>query len=75
VYPEGLNKDATDDELSISISPSPNYSKLAKAAAAQSDWMQAARVATVKELREKLVEAAEHVQSGRGALVEAITTE
>lgn len=36
--------------------------------------MQASRVTTVKELREKLVEAAKHVQSGRGALVEAITT-
>lgn len=36
--------------------------------------MQASQVTTVKELREKLVEAAKHVQSGRGALVEAITT-
>lgn len=75
VYPEGLNKDATDDELSISISPSPSYAKLAEAAAAQSDWMQASQVTTVKELREKLIKAAKHVQAGRGGLIEAIMME
>lgn len=68
-----LNKYATDVELSISISSCPSYARLA--AAAQSDWMQTFRLTTVKELREKLIETAKHVQSGRGALIEAITTE
>lgn len=72
VYPDGLNKGATDDELNISFEPSPNYSKLAEAAAAEAGWLKGMRGKTVKEMRTQIVEALEHVQSGRGAVVEAL---
>jgi hypothetical protein len=72
VYPDGLNKGATDDELNISFEPSPNYSKLAEAAAAEAGWLKGMRGKTVKEMRGQLVEALKHVQSGRGAVVEAL---
>jgi thiamine pyrophosphate-dependent acetolactate synthase large subunit-like protein len=32
VYPDGLNKGATEDELNISFRPMPNYAALAEAA-------------------------------------------
>lgn len=72
MYPDGLNKGATDDELNISFEPSPNYSKLAEAAAAEAGWLKGMRGKTVKQMRAQLVEALEHVQSGRGAVVEAL---
>lgn len=72
MYPDGLNKGATDDELNISFEPSPNYSKLAEAAAAEAGWLRGTRGGTVKDMRAQLIEALKHVQSGRGAVVEAL---
>lgn len=76
-----MNKDATRDELNLSFDPSPNYSQLAKAAAGSSfesdggknDWMQGARVNTVKALRSQLEQAVTTVrEQGRGFLLEAL---
>ncbi|KAH8689804.1 thiamine pyrophosphate enzyme [Talaromyces proteolyticus] len=72
VYPSGLNKTATDDELNVSLRPSPDYSKLAEAAATQAGWLKGSQAKTVKELREQLIEAANIVQMGRSALVDAV---
>jgi thiamine pyrophosphate-dependent acetolactate synthase large subunit-like protein len=79
VYPDGMNKTATDDELSISFNPSPDYAALVEAAAGSGSakvaggWMKGVRVSTVRELRKELEEAAERVRvEGRGVLVEAL---
>jgi hypothetical protein len=83
VYPEGLNKSASDDELNISFRPSPNYAALAEAAAgsesrvgeaAQGDqWMQGIRVSNVRELRAALEKAEERVVGRKkGMLVEVL---
>ncbi|PQE08955.1 thiamine pyrophosphate enzyme protein [Rutstroemia sp. NJR-2017a WRK4] len=79
VYPDGMNKTATDDELNISFNPSPDYAALVEAAAGSGSakvaggWMKGVRVSTVRELRKELGEAAERVQvEGRGLLVEAL---
>ncbi|KAJ7091422.1 thiamine pyrophosphate enzyme [Mycena belliarum] len=82
VYPKGLNKSATDDELNISFRPSPNYAALAEAASgserevgspAQDDWMQGVRVSNVGELRLALDEATRRVGKERkGMLIEVL---
>ncbi|KAF2823561.1 thiamine pyrophosphate enzyme, partial [Ophiobolus disseminans] len=83
VYPEGLNKSATDDELNISFRPSPNYAALAEAAAGsapeltssgQDDkWMQGVRVRNVGELEAALNTAKERVAGkGKGMLIEIL---
>lgn len=79
VYPDGLNKTATDDELNTSFNPSPNYAALVEAAAGSGSnkipkgWMKGVRVSTVKELRKELKEAAERVLvKSQGVLVEAL---
>ncbi|KAF2839593.1 thiamine pyrophosphate enzyme [Patellaria atrata CBS 101060] len=85
VYPKGLNKGATDDELNISFKPSPNYALLAQAAAgsdsannqdnhrAGGDWMRGVRVKTVKEFRTELKNAVTRVQkNGQGMLIDAL---
>jgi hypothetical protein len=79
VYPDGLNKTATDEELNISFNPSPNYAALVEAAAGSGSdkvpggWMKGVRVATVQQLRKELDDAAKRVQTGgKGVLVEAL---
>lgn len=80
MYPEGMNKSATRDELNISFDPSPNCMNLAKAAAGSSfendgknDWMHGVRVKTVEELRSQLEQVVSIVQKkGRGFLLEAL---
>jgi hypothetical protein len=79
VYPDGLNKTATDEELNISFNPSPNYAALVEAAAGSGSdkvpggWMKGVRVATVQQLRKELDDAAKRVQiGGKGVLVEAL---
>jgi thiamine pyrophosphate-dependent acetolactate synthase large subunit-like protein len=72
VYPHGLNKDATEDELSISFRPSPDYAAMAEAAAGK-EWMKGVRVQTVEELGRALEEARERVgKQGRGMVVECL---
>jgi hypothetical protein len=79
VYPDGLNKTATDEELSISFNPSPDYAALVEAAAGSGSdkvpgcWMKGVRVATVQQLRKELEDAAKRVEvDGKGVLVEAL---
>ncbi|KAF2797570.1 thiamine pyrophosphate enzyme [Melanomma pulvis-pyrius CBS 109.77] len=84
VYPDGLNKSATDDEINISFRPSPNYASLAEAAAGSeagwsksgdeaTEWMKGVRVRDVRELKEALELAVTRVlKEGRGMLVEVL---
>lgn len=79
MYPDGLNKFATDEDLGISFNPSPNYAALVEAAAGSGSdrvpggWMKGVRVATVQELQQELWNAAERVQiNGQGVLLEAL---
>lgn len=76
VYPDGLNKDASDDELNLSFKPSPNYAQLAEAAAGSGDgegWIKGLRVVNVAELRRALKQAHEVVGNRRGGiLIEAL---
>ncbi|KAH7089850.1 thiamine pyrophosphate enzyme [Paraphoma chrysanthemicola] len=74
VYPEGLNKGATEDELNISIRPTPNFSALAEAAAGpETGWMKGVRVHNVKEMKQTLQEAVQRVGvDKKGMLIEVM---
>lgn len=79
MYPDGLNKTATDEELNVSFNPSPDYAALFEAAAGSGSdkvpggWMKGVRVADVQQLRKELKDAAERVQvGGKGVLVETL---
>jgi thiamine pyrophosphate-dependent acetolactate synthase large subunit-like protein len=62
VYPNGLNKGATEDELHISFRPSPNYAALAEAAVGTgTGWMEAVQVRTVGEFKTALRQAQKRV--------------
>ncbi|KAI9789421.1 MAG: hypothetical protein M1816_006081 [Peltula sp. TS41687] len=69
VHPDGYTFTATNDELNISITPSPDYAGIAKAAAAGNLW--AERVETVDELERLLPLAVESVKNGVGAVIDA----
>lgn len=68
VYPDGLNKYASEDELNTSFRPSPNYAALAEAVAG-TKWMQSLRVSTVAELREALRQAVKTVGEEKKAML------
>ena len=77
VYPDGLNKGASDDEMNISFSPSPNYTALAEGATdshGKSDgWMKGVQAKTVAELTEALEAGIKRVHGqGKGMLIEAL---
>jgi hypothetical protein len=83
VYPDGLNKSATDDELNISFRPSPNYAALAEAAAGSAlesassvqggNWMKGVKVSNVGELKAALDTAKDRVgQKKKGMLIEVL---
>jgi hypothetical protein len=80
VYPSGLNKTATDDEVNVSFRPTPNYAALAEAAAgsgedadASGHWMKGARVKTVAQLKDALREATRRVgEEQKGMLIEVL---
>ena len=84
MYPDGLSKSATDDEINISFRPTPNYAALAEAAAGSesnwpksatedNDWMKGIRVKTVGELKEALELAVARVgEEGKGMLIEVL---
>ncbi|KAK6066608.1 thiamine pyrophosphate enzyme [Seiridium cupressi] len=65
VYPNGLNKDASDEEMNTSFRPTPNYAALAEAAAGSEvgwrngventdAWVKGVRAKTVGEFKESL---------------------
>ncbi|KAH7411763.1 thiamine pyrophosphate enzyme [Phaeosphaeria sp. MPI-PUGE-AT-0046c] len=74
VYPDGLNKSATADELSLSFKPSPNYAAMAEAVAGgEEGWMMGVRVRTVSEMKEALEMALERVQrEGKAMVIEVL---
>ena len=76
VYPHGLNKGASDEELNISFDPSPDYARLAEAAAGAmsgKSWIKGSTVSTVTEFKDVLAEALEVVGNRRsGMLINAI---
>lgn len=73
VYPSGFTKTATDEEINTSFRPSPNYAKLAEAAAGSTDWIIGAQVKNVEEFRNALETAMERLTTGRkGMLIEAL---
>lgn len=69
VHPEGEGSKATNEELNISFSPTPDYAGIAKAAAGGKLW--AGRASKVAELEDKLKEAVESVKNGVGAVLDA----
>ncbi|KAF2033418.1 thiamine pyrophosphate enzyme [Setomelanomma holmii] len=74
VYPDGLNKTATEDELNISFRPTPDFAALAEAAAGpEIGWMKGVRVRNVKELKVTLAQAVQRVGvEKKGMLVEVM---
>jgi hypothetical protein len=74
VYPDGLNKGATEDELNISFHPTPNYAALAEAAAnTGTGWMEAVQVRTVGEMKGALERAVTRVgREGKGMVIEVL---
>ncbi|CAK7230693.1 hypothetical protein SBRCBS47491_007673 [Sporothrix bragantina] len=68
VHPDGLGSKATNEEINIEFSPSPDYSGIAKAAAAGDLFT--ARVDQASELEKVLKQAIESVQNGTSAVVD-----
>ncbi|KAF2234546.1 thiamine pyrophosphate enzyme [Viridothelium virens] len=72
VYPDGLAAQAKNDDINISIQPTPNYAALAAAAADGCGGLLTARPKTVEEFRQALWSAEKALEEGKGALIEAI---
>ena len=77
VYPDGLNKGASNDEMNISFSPSPNYAVLAEGVTdshgKRDGWMKGVQVRTVAELTEALEAGIKRVHGEKkGMLIEAL---
>ncbi|KAI1416892.1 putative thiamine pyrophosphate enzyme [Hypoxylon sp. FL1857] len=82
VYPNGLNTSASDEEMSISFRPTPNYAALSEAAAGsevgwgnttENAWMKGVRAGTVREFKEALQLAHSRlIKDGKGMLIEAL---
>lgn len=68
MHPNGLGSTATNEEINISFDPVPDYSGIAKAAAAGN--LHAAKVDKVKELDGVLKEAIESVKGGQSAVLD-----
>ena len=69
VHPDGVGSRATNEELNISFSPTPDYSGIASAATGHKCWTGVA--STADELAKLLPEAVKAVQGGRCAVLEA----
>lgn len=82
VYLQGLNTNASDEEINTSFHPTPNYAALAEAAAGSSvgwentldksgTWIKGLRVGTVGEFRQAVQLANLRVaEEGKGMLIE-----
>jgi hypothetical protein len=70
VHPDGPASKATNDELNIAFSPTPDYAGIAKAAACGNLF--AEKVSKAEELQSTLQRAVESVLSGTTAVVEAV---
>jgi thiamine pyrophosphate-dependent acetolactate synthase large subunit-like protein len=74
-YPGGLNQNATDDDIGVGLKPSPNYAKLASAAAGdgfEGRGLHFERCSNVEHFRRGLEKAVSAIRDGRGAFIEAI---
>ncbi|KAH6712254.1 acetolactate synthase-like protein catalytic subunit [Leptodontidium sp. MPI-SDFR-AT-0119] len=69
VHPDGLGSKATNAELNIDFSPSPDYAGIAKAAAGGNLF--AEKVENVSNLEDVLTRAVESVKNGMSAVVDA----
>lgn len=69
VHPDGLGSKATNAELNIDFSPSPDYAGIAKAAAGGNLF--AEKVENVSNLEDVLKRAVESVKSGTSAVIDA----
>ena len=70
VHPEGLGSKATNEELNISFTPSPDYSGIAKAAAGGN--LLAEKVSKAEDLEDVLKRAVESVKAGTSAVIDAV---
>lgn len=69
VHPDGLGSKATNEEINISLAPTPDFAGIAKAAGCGEIF--AGRAGTTAELDSVLQEAIEAVKAGRSAVVDA----
>lgn len=69
VHPDGQGSKATNEELNISLVPTPDYAGIAKAAAGGD--LIAAKVSKVDELEELLKRAVDSVKKGTCAVIDA----
>ncbi|KAI0449936.1 thiamine pyrophosphate enzyme [Xylaria acuta] len=84
VYPDGLNRSASDDDINTSFCPTPNYAALAEAAAGSEvvgrnnpdnsrRWMQGVQVKTVGQLSQALrLARARLAEEEKGMLIEVL---
>ena len=70
VHPDGLGSKATNEELNIAFSPTPDYSGIAKAAAC--GQLLAEKVSKAEDLDELLTRAVESVKNGTSAVIDAV---
>ncbi|KAF2805129.1 thiamine diphosphate-binding protein [Mytilinidion resinicola] len=69
VHPDGAGSKASNEELNISLAPTPDYSGIAKAASGGKVW--AAHASTAKDLDRLLAEAVKAVLGGQSAVLDA----
>lgn len=69
VHPDGMGSKATNEELNISLAPSPDYSGIAKASAGGELF--AEKVSRTSDLEDVLKRAVESVKNGTTAVVDA----
>jgi len=69
VHPNGAGSKVSNEELNISLAPTPDYSGIAKAASGGELW--AAHASTAKELEKLLPEAVAAVTGGKSAVLDA----
>jgi hypothetical protein len=70
VHPNGLGSKVTNEELNISLAPTPDYPGIAKAAACGDLF--AEKVSKAEELEYVLQKAVRSVNSGTPAVIEAV---
>lgn len=70
VHPDGLGSKATNEELNMSFNPTPDYSGIAKAAAA--GQLFAEKVSKAEDLEGLLKRAVDSVNSGTSAVIDAV---
>lgn len=68
VHPDGLGSKATNEEINISLDPTPDFGGIAKAAGCGDIF--AGKAATVPELEKVLAEAIETVKGGKSAVLD-----